>query len=77
MLIAGGSGNSKGVILGAFVIWGIWAGTDFMSGYLAFSATRVASLRVITIAIILELILLLRPQGLLGEEKVVSKMMQK
>jgi len=77
MLIAGGSGNSRGAILGAFVIWGIWAGTDLMSGYLAFSATRVASFRVITIAIILELILLLRPQGLLGEEKVVSKLMQK
>lgn len=77
MLIAGGSGNSKGAILGAFVIWGIWAGTDFMSGYLAFSATRVASLRVITIAVLLEMVLLLRPHGLLGEEKFVSKMMGK
>lgn len=77
MLIAGGSGNSKGAILGAFIIWGIWAGTDFMSGYLALSAIRVASLRVITIAILLELVLLLRPSGLLGEEKFVSKMMGK
>jgi len=77
MLIAGGSGNSKGAILGAFVIWGIWAGTDFMSGYLAFSATQVASLRVITIAVLLEMVLLLRPHGLLGEEKFVSKMMGK
>jgi len=77
MLIAGGSGNSKGAILGAFVIWGIWAGTDFITGHLALSGTRVASLRVICIAILLELVLLLRPQGLLGEEKVVSKMMEK
>lgn len=77
MLIAGGSGNSKGAILGAFTIWGIWAGTDFMSGYLALPATRVASLRVITIAILLELVLLLRPSGLLREEKFVSKMMGK
>ena len=77
MLIAGGSGNSKGAILGAFIIWGIWAGTDFMSGYLALSAIRVASLRIITIAILLELVLLLRPSGLLGEEKFVSKMMGK
>ncbi len=77
MLIAGGSGNSKGAILGAFLIWGIWAGTDFLTGYLALSATRVASLRVIAIAILLELVLLLRPQGLLGEEKAVSKMMGK
>lgn len=77
MLIAGGSGNSKGAILGAFTIWGIWAGTDFMSGYLALSATRMASLRIITIAILLELVLLLRPSGLLREEKFVSKMMGK
>jgi len=77
MLIAGGSGNSKGAILGAFVIWGIWAGTDFITGHLALSATRMASLRVIAIAVLLELVLLLRPQGLLGEEKVVSKMMGK
>ncbi len=77
MLITGGSGNSKGAILGAFLIWGIWAGTDFLTGYLALSATRVASLRVIAIAILLELVLLLRPQGLLGEEKAISKMMGK
>ena len=48
-----------------------------MSGYLALSAIRVASLRIITIAILLELVLLLRPSGLLGEEKFVSKMMGK
>ena len=76
MLIAGGSGNNKGAILGAFVIWGIWAGTDFFSGYLALSGIRVASLRVIAIGILLELILLYRPQGILGEEKRVSKMIK-
>lgn len=73
MLILGGSGNSKGAILGAFVIWGIWAGTDFLTRYLPFSATQSASLRIITIGILLEVILLWRPQGILGEEKRVSK----
>jgi len=77
MLIAGGSGNSKGAVLGAFVIWGIWAGAEFLTGYFALSGTRAASLRVIAVGVLLELVLLLRPQGLLGEERVVSKMMRK
>jgi len=69
MLILGGSGNNKGAILGSFVVWGIWAGTDFLTKYLPFSATQSASLRVILIAVSLEVILLWRPQGLLPPKK--------
>ncbi len=74
MLIAGGSGNSKGAILGAFVIWAIWAGTDFFTGYTEMAGYREGALRVLLIGVLLEVILLMRPQGILGEEKVVSKM---
>lgn len=77
MLIAGGSGNNKGAILGAFVVWGIWAGSDFLTGYLAISDTRAAALRVIVIGLLLEVILVNRPRGLLGEEKGVSKLLKK
>jgi branched-chain amino acid transport system permease protein len=76
MLILGGSGNNKGAILGASVIWGIWAGTDFLTGYLPFSATQSAALRIISIGILLEVILLWRPQGILGEEKHVSSILK-
>jgi branched-chain amino acid transport system permease protein len=69
MLILGGSGNNKGAILGSFAVWGIWAGTDFLTKYLPFSATQSASLRVILIAVLLEAILLWRPQGLLPPKK--------
>ena len=31
MLMLGGSGNNKGAILGAFLVWGIWTGTTFIS----------------------------------------------
>lgn len=68
MLVLGGSGNNKGAILGSFVVWGIWAGTDFLTGYLPFSATQAASLRIIIVAVLLEVILLCRPQGLLRRE---------
>jgi len=74
MLIAGGSGNSKGAILGAFVIWAVWAATDFMTGHTQMAGYREGALRVILIGVLLEVILLIRPQGILGEEKVVSKM---
>jgi branched-chain amino acid transport system permease protein len=67
MLILGGTGNNKGAILGAFVVWGTWAGTDFVTDYLPLSATQVASLRIIAIGVVLVAIVLLRPQGLLPE----------
>jgi branched-chain amino acid transport system permease protein len=73
MLILGGSGNNKGAILGSFVVWGIWAGTDFLTSYLPFTSTQSASLRVILIAILLEVILLWRPQGILPQKKHLSK----
>ena len=74
MLIAGGSGNSKGAILGAFLIWAIWAGTDFFTGHIQMAGYREGALRVLLIGLLLEIILLVRPQGILGEEKVVSRM---
>lgn len=76
MLIAGGSGNNKGAIIGAFVVWGIWAGTDFLTSSLPFESARASALRIVAIGILLELILLLRPQGILGEEKAVSNLMK-
>lgn len=74
MLILGGSGNNKGAILGSFAVWGIWAGTDFLTRYLPFSATQSASLRVILIAVLLEVILLWRPEGLLPRKKNLFKL---
>ena len=75
MVMAGGSGNNKGVILGAFVIWGIWIGTKFMTDFLPYTfKARAPYIRFLLIGILLEIILVRRPQGLLGEEKKVSKL---
>ncbi len=65
MLILGGSGNNRGAILGSFVVWGIWAGTDFLTRFFPVSATQAASLRIVLIALLLEAMLLWRPQGIL------------
>ncbi len=34
MLIAGGSGNNRGAILGALLLWTIWSGTEILTGFL-------------------------------------------
>ena len=76
MLVLGGSGNNKGAILGSFVVWGIWAGTDFLTGYFPLTASQAASLRIIFIAVLLEIILLWRPQGLLRRERKLPKFLK-
>lgn len=75
MLMVGGSGNNKGAILGAFVVWGIWIGTKFMTDLLPYTLkARAPYIRFLLIGILLEIILIYKPQGLLGEEKRISKM---
>ena len=82
MLMLGGSGNNRGAILGAFVIWGVWTGTAFLVDVMrpALAAispdlpSRGPYLRLMFIAIVLLLILLFRPKGLIGEERFVSRL---
>ena len=77
MLMAGGSGNNKGAILGAYVMWGIWIGSQFLTDLLPYTLkTRAPYIRFLVIWILLEVVLIYRPQGLLGEEKRVSKLME-
>jgi branched-chain amino acid transport system permease protein len=77
MLILGGSGNNKGAILGAFIVWMIWSGTGYAINHLvpATLAARAPFIRLLVIGLLLVGILLSRPQGVLGEEKQVSRMM--
>ena len=74
MLILGGSGNTKGVILGAFVFWAIWAGTQFATDALvpAELSARAPHFRFLLMETLLVLMLLFRPKGILGEERFVS-----
>jgi len=70
MLIVGGSGNNKGAILGALVVWLIWDRT----GALVSSAQdpRIFYVRNLLIGVLVVSALLLRPRGIWGEEKRVS-----
>ncbi|MBD0337254.1 MAG: branched-chain amino acid ABC transporter permease [Cyanobacteria bacterium Co-bin13] len=70
MLIAGGSGNTRGAILGAFAIWGIWSGTEILTSNVLPPdwITRASALRLLLIGVLLQIILLARPEGLLPEQ---------
>lgn len=74
MLIAGGSGNNKGAILGAYAVWGFWNITLQVQGYDLPGAvsTRIAFIRELVLGTLIVSVLLLRPQGLLPEERRVS-----
>ena len=53
MVIAGGSGNNKGVILGAFVVWAIWTGTRFLTDFLPYTLkSRAPYIRFLVIGIV-------------------------
>lgn len=74
MLIAGGSGNNRGALLGAVVIWAIWTGTPTLIETLSglgvvpeLLVDRASALRIFLIGLLLEIILVTRPQGMLPE----------
>ncbi|MEF8823807.1 MAG: branched-chain amino acid ABC transporter permease [Desulfohalobiaceae bacterium] len=68
MLIAGGSGNNRGALLGTFIIWLVWSGTEIFTSQAPEEwITRISAIRIFLIGLILEIILILRPQGLLPE----------
>lgn len=79
MLIIGGSGNSWGAIFGAFLVWTIWTGTEFLPDFIIrflpdariseFISGSQGPLRIIIISVILELVLIFHPEGILGEKK--------
>ncbi|NLD69572.1 MAG: branched-chain amino acid ABC transporter permease, partial [Limnobacter sp.] len=74
MLIVGGSGNNRGAILGALLMWAVWT----LSGSAAQALlpvdlqVRGGAAQIILIGLVLMLVLVFRPRGLIGEEAAVS-----
>ncbi|MCG8362494.1 MAG: branched-chain amino acid ABC transporter permease [Pseudanabaenales cyanobacterium] len=69
MLIAGGSGNTRGAVLGAFTIWAVWSGTELLTNLLPIAwVSRAGALRLLLIGVLLQVILLARPEGILPEK---------
>jgi len=69
MLIAGGSGNNKGAILGAFVVWALWTMTEFFNDIMSPEwATRAAYIRVFLIGLLLQVVLQFFSRGIIPEK---------
>ena len=75
MLIVGGSGNNRGAVLGAFVVWTFWAAAgSLLRGWIPQAEqARAAALQVVLIGVLIALMLVLRPRGLIGERVAVSR----
>ncbi len=70
MLILGGSGNNRGAILGAVVIWTIWSVSEILTDRLPTEmAIQAKYVRVFIIGLMLQLVLRFRPEGILPEER--------
>lgn len=71
IVMGGGSGNNLGVLLGALVIRGFWEGMMFLTDILP-AGVNVGPIRLFVIGLFLILIIMFRPEGILGERKEVS-----
>ena len=74
MVMVGGTGNNKGVILGAFLVWGVWVGSDFVTNLVpAGMATQIGFIRMFFVGIFLAVTILIRPQGLITQKLINIK----
>ncbi|HZW99855.1 MAG TPA: branched-chain amino acid ABC transporter permease [Trueperaceae bacterium] len=80
MLMLGGSGNNRGAVLGALLVWAIWTGASFAIDALRPTLASISPelpqrgpyVRFLLISLLMLFIVLYRPRGVLPEEKVVS-----
>ena len=78
MLIVGGSGNNRGAVAGALLVWGLWSGSGILVSRWVPSElqTQGGAIQVVLIGLVLILTLLFRPRGLIGEEPRVSRYLE-
>lgn len=74
MVIVGGGGNNRGVVIGSLVVAFVWFGLPlFQESLPDFLGERVFVLRRVAIGSLIVLFVLTRPQGLIPEEARVSR----
>lgn len=75
MLIVGGSGNNRGAILGAILVWALWTASGLLiSDFVpATYEARAAALRIVAVGVLLATMIVVRPRGLIGERTLVSR----
>lgn len=67
-LIVGGTGNNRGILLGATLVMVLLEGSRFLTGVLpGLDAERLSALRIVLIGVLIIVMVRFRPQGLLPE----------
>lgn len=69
IVILGGSANNLGTLIGALLLWVFLSGTRFLSSIIPLSDFTFAALRMALIGVLLVVLMLYRPQGILGNKK--------
>lgn len=70
MVVLGGAGNNGGTLLGVIIFWAYDSLTRFLLPQLGlFSDSQLGALRVMIIGLILILLMVWRPQGILGKKE--------
>ncbi|MBF2057594.1 MAG: branched-chain amino acid ABC transporter permease [Cyanobacterium sp. T60_A2020_053] len=73
IVVLGGSGNNAGSILGSLIFWGYYSLTRFMfSGSDLLDDAQLGALRIMIIGLILMVLMVSRPQGILGKKGELS-----
>jgi branched-chain amino acid transport system permease protein len=69
MLIVGGSGNNRGAILGAVLVWLLWTASELVTGQLpAEWGVKIAYIKMFLVGLLLVVVLQWFPEGLLREQ---------
>ncbi|MEA2622922.1 MAG: branched-chain amino acid transport system permease protein [Chloroflexota bacterium] len=79
MLIVGGAGSNKGAIVGAYVVWGLWIASLQLTSYPMPEeiSSRIPFVRFVLLGVFFVATLLVRPQGLVPEDRRVSRWVQR
>jgi len=72
-MILGGSANNKGVILGTVVVFGVlFSGTRIIMSNVGLPSYRVSAARLLLISTMMIILMIWRPQGIMGDKEVLT-----
>ncbi|MFB2967889.1 branched-chain amino acid ABC transporter permease [Aerosakkonema sp. BLCC-F183] len=70
IVILGGAGNNVGTLLGAIIFWTYYEVTRFvLPGILPLDDARLGAFRIMVIGLLLIVLMMMRPQGILGKKE--------
>jgi neutral amino acid transport system permease protein len=73
IIVLGGSGNNAGTLLGAVIFWGYDSLTRFLLSNLEIiNDAQLGALRIMIVGLILMVLMIWRPQGILGKKEELS-----